>query len=326
MAMAPPALSLSGPPTTSTKQTGDLLSELMKTPSLSSEQKIAILTSFPPSVLDAVYAWQVATSGPLRISAPQNVSRSHFEDSEEAYTPLRMGAVPSPQQPSATQPIYPKYVGYFSTSEQARRFRKRARLPPKAQAPDVERVRRYGRKSICNFTACLVPTQSMSDAPLSGQYWVRRIYEAMIDISQVSDSESSIHRQRFMVSAAFEPKDLEATAHHIFDSALAVHERGWSRPSVYYKKVVRGKLIDVSEKSLELRLAKICSCLRQKKATVDDAIRGGVTLALLCDNPEARAFTKASNNMGNKKRGERLRQAKGRQQQEDEQDEHYQSE
>jgi hypothetical protein len=141
---------------------------------------------------------------------------------------------------------------------------------------------------------------------------VRRIYEAMIDISYVSDSESSIHRQRFMVSAAFEPKDLEATAHHVFDSALAVHERGWSRPSVYYKKVVRGKLIDVSERSLESRLAKICYCLRQKKATVDDAIRGGVTLALLCDNPEARAFTKASNNMGNKKRGERLRQAKGR--------------
>jgi hypothetical protein len=134
----------------------------------------------------------------------------------------------------------------------------------------------------------------------------------MIDISYVSDSDTSIHRQRFVVSAAFEPTDLEATAHHIFDSALAVHERGWSRPNVYHKKVVRGKLIDVSEKSLESRLARICYCLRQKKATVDDAIRGGVTLALLCDNPEARAFTKASNNTGNKKRGERLRQAKSR--------------
>jgi hypothetical protein len=79
---------------------------------------------------------------------------------------------------------------------------------------------------------------------------------------------------------------------------------------VYHKKVVRGKLTDVSENSLERRLARICLCLRQKKATVDDAMRGGVTLALLCDNPEARGFTKLSNNAGNAKRGERLRAAK----------------
>jgi hypothetical protein len=154
-----------------------------------------------------------------------------------------------------------------------------------------------------------------------GVYWVRRIYEAMIDISDINDGESSIHRQRFMDNTAFDPLDLEAAAHHIFDSALAVHERGWNRPVIYHKKVVRGKLTDVSEKSLEMRLARICSCLKHKKATVDDALRGGVTLALLCDNPEARGFTKLSNNTGNKKRGERLRRAKETQQEQDEQDE-----
>ena len=142
----------------------------------------------------------------------------------------------------------------------------------------------------------------------------------MIDITYVSDSDTSIHRQRFVATATFDPADLEATAHHIFDSAVAVHERGWTRPHVYYKKVVRGKLVDVSEKSLESRLARICYCLRQKKATVDDAVRGGVTLALLCDNPEARAFTKASNNTGNKKRGERLRKAKNQQGDEEQDD------
>jgi hypothetical protein len=143
-----------------------------------------------------------------------------------------------------------------------------------------------------------------------GQYWVQQIYEAMIDISDISDGDASIHRQRFAVAQIFDPMDLEATAHHIFDAALAVHERGWNRPSVYHKKVVRGKLTDVSEKSVETRLARICICLRQRKATVDDAIRGGVTLALLCDNPEARGFTKASNNSGNRKRGERLKLVK----------------
>jgi hypothetical protein len=142
-------------------------------------------------------------------------------------------------------------------------------------------------------------------------YWVRRIYEAMIDISDITDGESSIHRQRFMGNTAFDSLDLEAAAHHVFDSALAVHERGWNRPSVYHKKVVRGKLTDVSEKSLERRLGRICLCLKHKKATVDDAVRGGVTLALLCDNPEARGFTKLSNNAGNRKRGERLKRAKG---------------
>jgi hypothetical protein len=84
---------------------------------------------------------------------------------------------------------------------------------------------------------------------------------------------------------------------------------------------VRGKLTDVSEKCLERRLARICLCLKHKKATVDDALRGGVTLALLCDNPEARGFTKVSNNTGNKKRGERLRRAKGSETQQQDEDE-----
>jgi hypothetical protein len=145
-----------------------------------------------------------------------------------------------------------------------------------------------------------------------GPYWVRRIYEAIIDISDVADGESSIHRQRFAEAAIFDTADLEATAHHIFDEALAVHERGWNRSLIYYKKVVRGKLMDISEKSLEKRLARLCLCLKHSKAIVDDAIRGGVTLALLCDNPEARGFTKASNNTGNRRRGERLRRAKNR--------------
>jgi hypothetical protein len=152
-------------------------------------------------------------------------------------------------------------------------------------------------------------------------YWVRRIYEAMIDISDMTDGESSIHRVRFADDTTFDPLDLEAAAHHVVDSALAVHERGWNRPLVYHKRVVRGKLTDVSEKCLERRLARICLCLKHKKATVDDALRGGVTLALLCDNPEARGFTKVSNNTGNKKRGERLRRAKGSETQQQDEDE-----
>ncbi|KAF1947253.1 hypothetical protein EJ02DRAFT_334409 [Clathrospora elynae] len=218
---------------------------------------------------------------------------------EDNYMPLDPYDEPSPD-PQARRPLYPMYGGHFQTAQAAKTHRKRTRVAPKSNAPDVERVKRYGR-----------------------QYWVRKIYEAMIDIEDISDGQSSIHRQRFAEVTAFDPLDLEASAHQVFDSALAVHERGWNRPVVYHKKVVRGKLTDVSEHSLEKRLTRICLCFKQKKATVDDAIRGGVTLALLCDNPEARGFTKSSNNLGNKKRGERLRLAKGAeaQQEVDEEDE-----
>jgi hypothetical protein len=43
---------------------------------------------------------------------------------------------------------------------------------------------------------------------------------------------------------------------------------------------------------------------------VDDVVRGGIPMALLCDNPEARLATKLSNNCGNDKRSDRLALAK----------------
>ncbi|KAK1911025.1 hypothetical protein P3342_011627 [Pyrenophora teres f. teres] len=151
---------------------------------------------------------------------------------------------------------------------------------------------------------------SVSSAMDVRQYWVRRIYEAMIDRSNICDKENSINRQRFDQVPGFEPLDLEAVAHHVFDSALAVHERGFSRPKVYHKRVVRGKLVDVSEHCIERRLSRICYCLSYCKAIVDDVIHGGVPLALLCDNPEARLASKVSNNTGNSKRSKRLKLAK----------------
>lgn len=69
---------------------------------------------------------------------------------------------------------------------------------------------------------------------------------------------------------------------------------------------MRGKLFDISMNSVESRLSRICELLKLSKAAVDDAIRGGVTLALLCDNPAARLATKESNNAGNDKRARSL--------------------
>ncbi|KAL6712531.1 hypothetical protein ACN47E_000408 [Coniothyrium glycines] len=255
---------------------------LPATPQRSSQATISVDPSPAQDPLQA----QAPTFAVQPFLAPPTGPAFHPSLSEQTYLPIYPDDTPAPD-PNARRPIYPVYSGSFRTSQQARLHRKRVRVGPKDQAPDVERVRRFGR-----------------------QYWVQRLYNAMIDVSAISDGESSIHRQRFVDTAAFDALDLEACAHHVFDSALAVHERGWNRSNVYHKKVVRGKLTDVSEKSVEQRLARICLCLRQRKATVDDAMRGGITLALLCDNPEARGFTKMSNNTGNKKRGERLRLVK----------------
>ncbi|KZM23253.1 uncharacterized protein EKO05_0004473 [Ascochyta rabiei] len=205
------------------------------------------------------------------------------------YAPLPEILAAQPEAPPGLMSIYaPMTTPHLRTSADAKAHRRRARLAPKSQATDIARVKEFGR-----------------------DYWVRRIYNAMVDIRYITDGPQSVHRMRFTQELDGQPTfsvlDLEATAHHVFDEAIAVHERGWNRPIAYHKKVVRGKLVDRSEANLEMRLSRICLCLLQKKSSVDDAIRGGVTLALLCDNPEARSFTKASNDVGNKKRGERLK-------------------
>ncbi|KAF3051665.1 hypothetical protein E8E11_010294 [Didymella keratinophila] len=191
------------------------------------------------------------------------------------------------QPPAAIDPssLYaPLTTSCFKTSAAAALHRTRARLAPKSQATDIAKVKAHGR-----------------------DYWVVRIYNAMINSANITDGGKSVHRVRFTKKIAFEPLDLEAAAHAVFDEAIAVHERGWNRPRVYHKHTVRGKLVDISGGSVELRLSRICLVLSETKSAVDDAVRGGVTLALLCDNPEARRFTKESNNVGNQKRGERLK-------------------
>jgi len=213
------------------------------------------------------------------------------------YLPYRPVAQEALDLPTTTasdkKPIYPAYSNRFKTAEEARDHRKSRRddepgRKPK-EADDVARVKRYGRP-----------------------YWVKRIYESMIDISQIIDTRHSIHAQRFADPqiAGFDPKDLEAAAHHIFDSCLRVHERGWCHPVAYHKNVKRGTLTDIAHDSIERRLAQVCLLLRNSKAVVDDAIRGGITLALLVDNPTARGATKLSNNNGNKNRGMRLKLAR----------------
>jgi hypothetical protein len=223
------------------------------------------------------------------------------------YTPVTIDDLPTSEQNIAATPaIAPKYRAYqglFQSGKAAKAHRKKNRRERKKD-PNAAYVRKYGR-----------------------QYWVERIYNSMINIDHLEDSASSTHRDRFVNKKAFEPDDLEATAHHVFvsihhflvlllseclltsyvqDKALAVHEKGWTRYTIYHKNAVRGALVDKSQNNVELRLQRICQLLRGNKSLVNDALQGGLTLAQLCDNPYLRSGTKAQNNRGNAVRGKRL--------------------
>ncbi|KAF2786424.1 hypothetical protein K505DRAFT_259956, partial [Melanomma pulvis-pyrius CBS 109.77] len=179
-------------------------------------------------------------------------------------------------------PIYPAFRGKFRSGEEAKAHRKKERGELKRD-PNVAWVRKHGR-----------------------EFWVQRIYDAMIANSDLADGLKSTHYDRFVVKKAFDPDDLEATAHHIFDKACAVHERGWSRYQIYHKEAVRGSLVDISKNCVETRLQRICKLLRRNKSLCNDALQGGLTLAQLVDNPYLRAGSKGQNNKGNAVRGKRL--------------------
>jgi len=128
------------------------VSTVLRSSSLDDDQKLAFLVSLTPEKLNRLYEYNMAYYGlsrrhsaPGALSAPEAPMSVPGELSEGTYQPLVRYTVPCPA-PNAPRPIYGAYVGHFSTSEEAKRHRKRIRVPPKSQAADVERVKRYGRK------------------------------------------------------------------------------------------------------------------------------------------------------------------------------------
>ena len=253
-------------------------------------------TSFAPGLpaLDAsdAPASPQADSGPLDDEAVTTLGIKACEllvsepMTAANYVPQAHVFANLPDSTFNSSPLYSRLTSTrFRNSAGAKAHRNHARIPAKSQANDITRVKSFGR-----------------------DYWVCRIYNAMIDSQHIFDGEFSTNRTRFTKIKVFDEVDLEARAHHVFDKAIAVHERGWTRSRVYHKNTVRGKLVDKDKKSVEMRLSRICLVLQHNKSAVDDVMRGGVTLALLCDNPWARWYTKYNNNIGNAKRGERLKE------------------
>jgi hypothetical protein len=147
---------------------------------LSHEQKLEILSRCSHSVLDDTYSRHVAYFGlpqpPAAMTLESNIPdvveqdtffglpqvpaaiimESHEPDvlEQDTYVPVIDVQEPS-GDPNAPPPIYPPYAGRFITSEQARLHRKRTRVPPKSDATDIDRVKRYGRTWALRLTTSL---------------------------------------------------------------------------------------------------------------------------------------------------------------------------
>lgn len=125
---------------------GVKLSTWLTSPSVSNEQKQAFLTQLSHEELNDLYEQQIAAYGLHPPSASRTTSTKSQDLSEETYKPMDECVEPSPA-PNTPSPIYAPYAGLFATSEAAKMHRKRIRVAPKSLAPDVERVKRYGRTS-----------------------------------------------------------------------------------------------------------------------------------------------------------------------------------
>jgi hypothetical protein len=73
---------------------------------------------------------------------------------QDTYVPVIDVKEPT-RDPNAAPPIYPPYASRFITSEQARLHCKRVRIPPKSDATDIDRVKRYGRMWALRLTTSL---------------------------------------------------------------------------------------------------------------------------------------------------------------------------
>jgi hypothetical protein len=145
------------------------LTAIIMKPTLSKDQKLYIIKSIPVFVLNEVFLVIKPREGPVLPSSPppppprallaprpehpeqQMLLPSpsypvEFGLTEDNYLPL-IHHEESSNNPDDPAPIYPAFMGYFQSGEEARRHRRRARIPPKSGAPDVDRVKRYGRKS-----------------------------------------------------------------------------------------------------------------------------------------------------------------------------------
>ncbi|KAF2741891.1 hypothetical protein M011DRAFT_482139 [Sporormia fimetaria CBS 119925] len=242
----------------------------------SSEELSAMVSAFsPPPSSSPSSSYPAATAASSSFSHSGQVTAL-----PPTLSPPTSTSSPTPARTGA----FPPFPRRFRSGAEARQHRRSSREPPKTD-PNISAVK------------------------ANRDHWVQKIYEAMIDVTAIQDCANSPHRKRFM-QGVWDPLDLEATAHHVFEKVLAVHEQGWARPMLYHKKAVRGDRMDTAGNDAGKRLQLVCEVLRTNKAACNDAIQGGITLARLVYNPKMVELTKAGNNTANQDRGKRLKLGK----------------
>jgi hypothetical protein len=140
----PPALSNDDNSNSETELDYPGIVALMNSDSYDQDQKRLYLNNLSTSHLDGYYVAHMAACGFQRITVahiPSNIL------TEDTYLPLDSNddnsSAPDPRAP---RPLYPAYTTHFRTAQAARTYRKRTRVAPKSNAPDIDRVKRYGRK------------------------------------------------------------------------------------------------------------------------------------------------------------------------------------
>ena len=127
---------------------------------LSPAQQVKAVTALTAKKKDAVYQDLMRSLGfqPAKPRAPVPegaLTEDNYlpipwepEIDEDGYEiiPIEFQALESDPEYPPFQPIYPAFSGRFKTGAAARAYRKRARVAKKGPAPDVERVKKYGRK------------------------------------------------------------------------------------------------------------------------------------------------------------------------------------
>jgi hypothetical protein len=131
-------------------ETGDDYVEvvnLMNSEAYEQAQKQSYMASYATSQLDRLYAAHMAACGFQRVTVAHTFPSATNGDNvtEDTYLPLDPNNGSSPD-PRAPRPLYPAYTGHFRTAQAASTHRKRTRVAPKSNAPDIDRVKRYGRK------------------------------------------------------------------------------------------------------------------------------------------------------------------------------------
>ncbi|OCL14439.1 hypothetical protein AOQ84DRAFT_221490 [Glonium stellatum] len=201
-------------------------------------------------------------------------------------TPIAGRTVAVPKNPSKSpvlcRSVYSSYSAIFADGAAAKAHRKSARKGPRPKDSHFDTVKTTHRG-----------------------YWVQKLHESMIDISNVQDGSGGDGYKRFVSStkAFYENRDLEAAAHEVFDAVIDLYERGFTLPLRYD---LTPKYGDDNLKTVTDRLQCICAALKDWKAICVDVMDGGWKVRKMVNHPPGYVKTKEGNKHSNGKRKETI--------------------